>query len=111
MVVSLAKLFIGILISFLIFRVETYTLPQANFPMAINKSQKNEALQILEDKCNVCHRKRNKRGVFTSSNMNHWSKDIYKQVFIKKRMPKGKKTKLTNSEYQKLLTWITSIKN
>ena len=60
---------------------------------------------------NVCHQKRNKRRVFTLENMTKWSNDINKQVFIKKRMPKGKKIKLTSQEYQDLLTWISSTQN
>lgn len=69
------------------------------------------AFTVLTNKCNVCHEKRNRRRVFTEDNMNGWSNDVYKQVFIKKRMPKGKKIKLTSEEYQDLLTWISSIKN
>ncbi len=69
------------------------------------------AFTVLTNKCNVCHENRNRRRVFTENNMNGWSSDVYKQVFIKKRMPKGKKIKLTSEEYQDLLTWISSIKN
>ncbi|WP_345275361.1 hypothetical protein [Litoribaculum gwangyangense] len=75
------------------------------------KDSKAEAFQILNNKCNVCHRKQNKRRVFTMQNMDSWVNDIYKQVYIKKRMPKGKKIKLTSKEYQELLTWISSTKN
>ncbi len=70
-----------------------------------------KVFQILENKCNVCHRKRNKRRIFTQQNMYTWKNDIYQQVFVKKRMPKGKKVKLTTEEYQELLAWISSIKN
>ncbi|NER17794.1 hypothetical protein [Spongiivirga citrea] len=73
-------------------------------------TSKEKAFQILENKCNVCHSKRNKRPVFTLDNMDPWEDDVYKQVFIKKRMPKGKKIKLATFEYQELLTWITSTK-
>ncbi|WP_306013422.1 MULTISPECIES: hypothetical protein [unclassified Allomuricauda] len=83
-------------------------LPVSTAP---NMFTKENALQILDNKCNVCHRKRNKRRVFTSENMDTWANDIYKQVFIRKRMPKGNKIKLTAKEYQELLTWITSTKN
>ena len=74
------------------------------------KNPKEQAFQILENKCNVCHKQRNKRRVFTPENMNTWANDIYTQVYIKKRMPKGKKIKLTSDEYQDLLTWISSPK-
>ncbi|AXT60076.1 hypothetical protein D1816_06820 [Aquimarina sp. AD10] len=69
-----------------------------------------KSFQILDNKCNVCHAKRNRRRLFTLENMNSWADDVYKQVFVKKRMPKGKKIKLTSEEYQNLLNWITSTK-
>ncbi len=77
---------------------------------AIVKDSKVVAFQILDTKCNVCHNTRNRKRVFTLENMNPWANDIYRQVFIKKRMPKGKKVKLNTKEYQELLTWITSTK-
>ena len=42
--------------------------------------------------------------------MDTWANDIYSQVSVKKRMPMGKKSKLTSSEYEDLLTWISSTK-
>ena len=54
-------------------------------------SSKDKAFAILENKCNLCHKTRNKRKLFTKLNMDNWAEDVYKQVFIKKRMPKGKK--------------------
>ena len=72
---------------------------------------KIQAIHILENKCNVCHRKRNKRRVFTLDNMNGWANDVHIQVFLKKRMPKGKDIKLTEQEYHDLLTWISSTKS
>jgi len=74
-------------------------------------SYKDKAFSILETKCNVCHKTRNKSRLFTKLNMDNWAEDVYKQVFIKKRMPKGKKIKLSTEDHQQLLTWITSIKN
>ena len=70
---------------------------------------KEDAYQILVNKCNICHLKRNKRRVFTMDNMNAFAKDINKQVFIKKRMPKGQKIKLNVEEYQILLSWISNL--
>lgn len=78
--------------------------------IALAGSSKERAFQILENKCNVCHERRNKRRVFTAGNMDSWAEDVYKQVFVKKRMPKGKNIKLTSNEYQDLLTWISSSK-
>ncbi|MFP2997287.1 hypothetical protein ABN763_15320 [Spongiivirga sp. MCCC 1A20706] len=76
----------------------------------VRDSSQTRAFEILTNKCNVCHVKRNRIRVFTKDNMNNWSADVYKQVFIKKRMPRGKKIKLTSEEYQDLLTWISSVK-
>ncbi|WP_461443062.1 hypothetical protein [Maribacter sp.] len=74
-------------------------------------STRSVAFKILTNKCNVCHVRRNRKRIFTQENMSPWADDVYKQVFLKKRMPKGNKIKLTNQEYQELLTWITSTKN
>ncbi len=71
---------------------------------------KAEAFKILQAKCNICHVKRNRRKVFTLDNMNGFATQINTQVFIKKRMPKGKDIKLTQKEYQQLSTWIRSLK-
>ncbi len=75
------------------------------------ETPKDKAFQILENKCNACHIKKNRRRVFTLEKMDAWVNDVYKQVFIKKRMPKGKKIKLTSQEYQDLLTWIVATQN
>lgn len=77
----------------------------------LSDASKEKALQILENTCNVCHSKRNRKHVFTLKNMNLWTGDIYKQVFIKKRMPKGKNIKLTSQEYQASLKWISATQN
>lgn len=87
--------------------IELIEVDASNNPI---KDSNAEAYQILYHKCNACHRKRNKSHVFTTENMNNWANDIYKQVFIYKRMPKGKNIKLTSQEYQDLLTWISSNK-
>lgn len=77
---------------------------------AVQDSSQLKAYQILVNKCNVCHRKQNKRRVFTQQNMVSWAKDIEKQVFIKKRMPRGRKITLSTQEYQTLKTWINTLK-
>lgn len=116
--VILVQLITGIITTLSVNATNTYTSIDAyNEPTELhvlnNPSElsNEKALQILDNKCNVCHRKQNKRRVFTSNNMDTWANAIYKQVFIKKRMPKGKKIKLTTNEYQELLTWITSTKS
>ncbi|WP_120650282.1 MULTISPECIES: hypothetical protein [unclassified Aquimarina] len=117
MMITTVKLIIGFFTVLTINSKNTYELIKENTESIsvytlnyVVKDSKAEAFKILESKCNVCHYKKNKRRVFTLENMNSWANDIYKQVFIKKRMPKGKKIKLNSKEYQELLTWITSTK-
>ena len=71
-----------------------------------------EALKVLETKCNFCHKKRRKKRVFKAGNIEKFAPQIYKQVFVKKRMPKGgKKNRLTESEIQILKIWLEETKN
>lgn len=74
-------------------------------------SQKEKAFKVLQTKCNVCHATKKKLDIFTYENMDSLATEINKQVFIKKKMPKGKKIKLTLSERENLLLWIQQIKN
>ncbi|MEL6559613.1 MAG: hypothetical protein AAFQ94_15585 [Bacteroidota bacterium] len=69
-----------------------------------------KAFQILDTKCNICHMKRNRKRIFTTENMNGWSDDVYRQVFVKKRMPKGNKIRLEAAEYSLLFAWIKTVK-
>lgn len=115
--VTIVKLLIGIISTLLVNSTNSYEpfqdyneLRTVHVSSNTARDTKAEAFQILDNKCNVCHLKRNKRRVFTTENMNSWANDIYKQVYVKKRMPKGKKIKLTSQEYQNLLTWISSTK-
>lgn len=64
------------------------------------------ALQILDNKCNVCHRKKNPFMVFKEKNMYKRAKRIYQAVFVEKRMPKGNQIALTEEDYQKLKRWL-----
>lgn len=112
---TLVKIIIGIILSFLAEQhpkrdfSQSYVPAESMYTVAEDSVQLR-AYKILSNKCNVCHEKRNRRRVFSKENMTPWANDVYKQVFIKKRMPKGKKIKLTNEEYQELLTWISSTK-
>ncbi len=67
---------------------------------------KKEALKILEEKCNVCHRKQNPFMIFNQKNMVKRAPKIYKMVFIDRRMPKGDQIRLTTEEYKKLEKWL-----
>lgn len=112
---TLIKLFIGIYITVTVAVAEPKVVSNyqpIDYSNTVTKDPvKTKAFEILTNKCNVCHAKRNRRRLFTEENMDSWSDGVYKQVFIKKRMPKGKKIKLTSDEYQDLLTWISSLKS
>lgn len=115
MMITLVKIILGITLSFWSVQnpkrdlVQNY-VPSEPMYMILKDSTQQRAFGILVDKCNVCHAQRNRGRVFTEDNMNSWTNDIYQQVFIEKRMPKGKKTKLTSQEYQDLLTWVSYTK-
>ncbi len=66
----------------------------------------NNAFQVLVLKCNVCHATKKRQDIFTLENMDSLSESIHKQVFIKKKMPKGKKIKLTYEELKALREWL-----
>lgn len=72
-------------------------------------SIKSEAFRILQVKCNVCHATKKKTEIFTYQNMDSLAEEINRQVFIKKKMPKGRKIKLTPEDEQQLKTWIASL--
>lgn len=67
---------------------------------------KKKALEILENKCNACHHLQNPRKVFTYNNMADLAPKIYKQVYVKKRMPKGNPSMLSKEERDALFNWL-----
>lgn len=69
---------------------------------------KAAAFEVLNAKCNVCHRKQNPFKVFSLKNMEKHAPKIYKQVFVYRRMPKGDRIKLTEEEYETLKKWLKS---
>lgn len=71
-----------------------------------NARLKQTALSVLTQKCNVCHSVYNPGKVFTADNMESLAPKIYKQVFVKRRMPKGRDIKLTPEEEQLLKGWL-----
>jgi uncharacterized membrane protein len=71
---------------------------------------KNEVYFILNTKCNFCHAQKKNKVIFTLENMNSLSTSIELQVLINKKMPKGRKNKLTLAEEAKLKSWIYSLK-
>ena len=64
------------------------------------------ALLVLVNKCNVCHQYSNPGKVFTAANLDELAPKIYKQVFVKRRMPKGRDIRLTPEEEQQLREWL-----
>lgn len=69
---------------------------------------KKTALTVLVQKCNFCHRTDNPGKVFTADNMETLAPRIYKQVFLKRRMPKGRDNKLSPEEEQLLKGWLAT---
>lgn len=72
-------------------------------------TEKEVAFNILKTKCNSCHTKKKNRITFTLGNMNSLAPEIESQVFIKKKMPKGRKNQLTLLEEDKLRNWIRTL--
>jgi uncharacterized membrane protein len=71
-------------------------------------SLKEKAYIVLQNKCNDCHRKKNKSVIFTRENMVQKAPKIQKQVFVKKKMPKDDVT-LTTQERKDLELWLNSL--
>ncbi len=78
-----------------------------NVPLQEKQNIRSQALIVLQTKCNACHTKK-KEVVFTAKNMSSYARSIQYQVFVKKRMPKGK-VKLTTAEKEVLRKWIVSM--
>ena len=74
------------------------------------QAEKDSALIVLKEKCNICHKVEKPETIFTGLNMNMWAKKINRQVFIFKIMPKGEEIVLTEEERVKLKTWIKWVK-
>ncbi len=74
--------------------------------ITIQEDLKERAFSALRDKCNVCHAAKKKTDIFTLINMDSFAPDIHKQVFVKRKMPKGRKIKLTDDERNQLQVWL-----
>ena len=86
-----------------------YTRDIAKDPAILNRL-KLEGLNVLQNKCNVCHARRNPSKVFTLENMDGFADKIDQQVFVKKRMPKGNSIKLSAEDRLTLKAWINTLK-
>ena len=69
---------------------------------------KLKAFKVLQSKCNTCHETGNPSRVFTLDNMDTMASKINRQVFIFKRMPKGRdqRKKMTPEEMAALKNWL-----
>lgn len=69
----------------------------------------DKAFEVLENKCNECHRLKKPDFVFTKTNMTVFAPLIYTQVFVKKKMPKGKDYPLSSADKTALTIWLESL--
>ena len=67
---------------------------------------KTKAYGVLQKKCNTCHATKKRTDIFTLENMDSLATNIHEQVFVKKKMPKGRKAKLTEEESKSLQEWL-----
>lgn len=67
------------------------------------------ALKVLETHCNDCHATQ-RTTIFTLENMDKKVNRVNRQVFITKRMPKGKpnRDRMTTEEMSALKNWIAA---
>jgi len=93
----------------LILENKTGQLGQVQYFNQLNS--KDKAFTVLQEKCNVCHSTKRKADIFTLVNMDSLAVDIQKQVFIKRKMPKGRKVKLTEEEEHHLKVWLEDTLN
>ena len=66
---------------------------------------------MLRNKCNACHAIKKRTDIFSLKNMDSLAIEINKQVFVKRKMPKGRKVKLTEEETRRLEVWLDAILN
>lgn len=68
----------------------------------VQTDSKEEAFKVPRNKSNVCHATKKRTDVFTIKNIDSLAVEINRQVFVKRKMPKGRKTKLTDQEERQL---------
>lgn len=86
--------------------IESSPPPAALYEYETSNELVEKAFLILQTKCNDCHGQKKRKAVFTKDNMKQFAKKINKQVFVKKRMPKGDDIKLTEEELGTLKRWV-----
>lgn len=111
---STKNLVLGILTAVFIFLNifnSTSAGSKENHPIVLksNENLRRRAFEILDAKCNACHKKQNPFMIFSVKNMERRAPKVYKQVFISKRMPKGDLVKLSTYEHSLLKQWLTQL--
>lgn len=108
-VVGFAFLFISVIILCILLSFSASAEVSLYNPLQIDNTIQENAFATLDSKCNECHKKKKPTYTFTRDNMDLFAGPINEQVFIKKKMPKGKKNKLTEKEAETLKTWLNSL--
>lgn len=106
---SLLPILIGLLTALLVLALVSQSVATANNIQTVYPQPdvlKRAVFEILDSKCNVCHRNQNPFMIFNEKNMTRRARKIYKMVFMERRMPKGNEIRLTNEERAKLEKWL-----
>ena len=75
-------------------------------PFKAQDTLKISAFAVLENHCNVCHHKKKPAYVFTLQNMDAFASSINLEVFVTRKMPKGRANDLSAEEEQTLKRWL-----
>jgi hypothetical protein len=97
-------LFVIICSSLLAFRSEASKAP--SHLNTENDELKALAFEVLNTKCNSCHRRQNPFFIFNRRNMERRAERIFKAVYVEKRMPKAGGEKLSQEESYILKRWL-----
>lgn len=101
------RLFLGVLLSLGVSSLALLSFSDKTSTYCVKDDPiKQSAFTVLEDKCNGCHKIQKPAYLFTLKNMDIHAADINKQVFIKKKMPKGEGNELTTLESAALRKWL-----
>ncbi len=72
-------------------------------------STKQKAFIVLRNNCNTCHATKRQLQLFTLYNMDSLRLEINTQVFITRKMPKGKRNQLSEQEEMNLKNWLNGL--
>lgn len=96
--------------------MELITISEENGYFVVNRNTshlymndiKGDAFKVLQNKCNACHSSKKRTDIFTLQNMDSLAFKINEQVFVRRKMPKGRKVKLTENETMALRQWLAN---